>query len=169
MSVNLSSKQLSQLKLLEEIENILRETGCQPNSLKLEITETVIMENVNLATQALNKLKNRNIKLSIDDFGTGYSSLSYLHQFPINTLKIDRSFVSRLDSDTTGQSLQIVSAIIALAHNLGLEIIAEGIETQEQMQQLQQLKCNKGQGYFFSKPLDSQKATELLYNFNCKV
>ncbi|MGK7918737.1 MAG: PAS domain S-box protein [Trichodesmium sp.] len=169
MSVNLSSKQLSQLRLEEEIADILQETGCQPNSLKLEITETVIMENVSLATQVLNNLKNSNLKLSIDDFGTGYSSLSYLHQFPINTLKIDRSFVSRLDSDKTGQSLQIVSAIIALAHNLGLEVIAEGIETKEQMQQLQQLDCDKAQGYLFSKPLDSQKATELLYNFNYEV
>ncbi|WP_246844300.1 EAL domain-containing protein, partial [Hydrocoleum sp. CS-953] len=169
ISVNLSSKQLSQANLVEEIEDILQETNCQPNSLKLEITETVIMENVSLATQMLNKLKNQNIKLSIDDFGTGYSSLSYLHQFPINTLKIDRSFVSRLDLDGSGQPLKIVSAIIALAHNLGLEIIAEGIETQDQMQQLQQLQCNKGQGYWFSKPLESHHATELLRNFQNKA
>ncbi|MEM1172100.1 MAG: EAL domain-containing protein, partial [Cyanobacteria bacterium P01_H01_bin.35] len=169
ISVNLSSKQLSQPNLAKEIDDILQETNCQPNSLKLEITETVIMENFSLATQMLNKLKNKNIRLSIDDFGTGYSSLSYLHQFPINTLKIDRSFVSKLDSDTSGQPLKIVSAIIALAHNLGLEIIAEGIETQDQMQQLKQLQCNKGQGYWFSKPLESHYATELLRNFEYPV
>ncbi|MGD1804369.1 PAS domain S-box protein [Dapis sp. BLCC M126] len=169
MSVNLSSKQLSQPNLAQEIEDILQETNCQPNSLKLEITETVIMENVCSATKILSKLKNQNIRLSIDDFGTGYSSLSYLHQFPINTLKIDRSFVSKLDSDTSGQPLKIVSAIIALAHNLGLEIIAEGIETQDQMQQLKKLKCNKGQGYWFSKPLESHYATELLRNFKYPV
>ncbi len=168
ISVNLSSKQLSQPNLAEEIEEILQETNCQPNSLKLEITETVIMENVSLATQKLNKLKNQNIKLSIDDFGTGYSSLSYLHQFPINTLKIDRSFVSRLDSDTSGQALKIVSAIIALAHNLGLEVIAEGIENQDQIQKLKQFQCDKGQGYWFSKPLESHDATELLRNFKNK-
>ncbi|NES68519.1 MAG: bifunctional diguanylate cyclase/phosphodiesterase, partial [Okeania sp. SIO2D1] len=166
MSVNLSSHQISQPNLVQEIEEILQATDCQPNSLKLEITETVIMENVILATTVLNQLKNRNIKLSIDDFGTGYSSLSYLHQFPINSLKIDRSFVSPLDSDVTGQSLKIVSAITALAHNLGLDIVAEGIETQEQMQQLKQLKCEKGQGYLFSKPVDSYQATKLLHNFN---
>ena len=169
MSVNLSSKQLSQPNLVEEIKDILQQTNCQPNSLKLEITETVIMENVSLATQMLNKLKNQNIQLSIDDFGTGYSSLSYLHQFPINTLKIDRSFVSKLDSDMSGQSLKIVSAIIALAHNLGLAVIAEGIETQEQMQRLKQLQCNKAQGYWFSKPLDSYHATELLRNYKYQV
>ena len=169
ISVNLSSKQLSQPSLAEEIKEILQETNCQPNSLKLEITETLIMENVSLATQMLNKLKNQNIKLSIDDFGTGYSSLSYLHQFPINTLKIDRSFVSRLDSDTNGQPLKIVSSIIALAHNLGLEVIAEGIETLQQMEQLEQFKCDKGQGYWFSKPLESHHATELLRNFKYKV
>ncbi|NEP78769.1 MAG: PAS domain S-box protein [Okeania sp. SIO3B3] len=166
MSVNLSSHQISQPNLVEEIEEILQATDCKPNCLKLEITETVIMENVILATTVLNQLKNRNIKLSIDDFGTGYSSLSYLHQFPINSLKIDRSFVSPLDSDVTGQSLKIVSAITALAHNLGLEIVAEGIETQKQMQQLKELKCEKGQGYLFSKPVDSYKATKLLRNFN---
>ena len=145
------------------------ETNYQPNSLQLEITETVIIENVSLATQMLNKLKNQKIKLSIDDFGTGYSSLSYLQQLPINSVKIDRSFVSKLDSDTSGQTLKIVNAIITLAYNLGLEIIAEGIETKTQMQQLKQLKCNKGQGYLFSKPLESHYATELLRNWKYLV
>ena len=169
MNVNLSSKHLSQPNLLEEINKILQEINYQPNSLKLEITETIIVENVSLATKILNKLKNKNIKLSIDDFGTGYSSLSYLHQLPINSIKIDRSFVSGLDSDTSGKMLKILSAIIGLAHNLDLEVIAEGIETETQVQQLKKLKCNKGQGYLFSEPLASQQATELLRNFKYKV
>lgn len=170
MSVNLSGKQLSQPHLIEEIDRVLQETDCDPNCLKLEITESMIMENVSLATKMLWQLRERNIKLSIDDFGTGYSSLSYLHRFPIDTLKIDRSFVSRLsvegkDGKVSGQPLQIVGAIAALAHNLGLEVIAEGIETQEQVLRLMELKCEKGQGYLFSKPLDSEKATELLRDF----
>ncbi|MEB3343059.1 PAS domain S-box protein [Okeania sp.] len=169
MSVNLSSKQLSQPHLATEIEEILQQTNCQPNSLKLEITETLIMENIASATEVLNQLKKRNIKLSIDDFGTGYSSLSYLHQFPIDTLKIDRSFVSRLKPDMTGQPPKIVSAIIGLAHNLGLEVIAEGIETEYQMKQLQQFKGDKGQGYWFSQPLESRYATSLLRNFKYQV
>ena len=127
------------------------------------------MENVSLATQILNQLKKKNIKLLIDDFGTGYSSLSYLHQFPIDSIKIDRSFVSRLDSDTSGQTCKIVGAIIGLANNLGLEIIAEGIETRTQMQKLKKLQCNKGQGYLFSKPLEGEDATKLLRNFKFQV
>jgi diguanylate cyclase (GGDEF)-like protein/PAS domain S-box-containing protein len=170
ISVNLSGKQFSPPNLIEEIDAILQETGCDPGSLKLEITESMIMENVSLATKMLGQLKVRNIKLSIDDFGTGYSSLSYLHRFPLDTLKIDRSFVSRLtgacDSDKEPcQPLQIVRAIVVLAHNLGLEVIAEGIETENQLLQLRELQCEKGQGYFFSKPVCRTKATELLHNF----
>ncbi|NEP46590.1 MAG: EAL domain-containing protein [Okeania sp. SIO2H7] len=167
MSVNLSGRQFSQPNLIEEIDLILRETGCDPKSLKLEITESTIVENVGLATKILGQIKARNIKLSIDDFGTGYSSLSYLHSFPLDTLKIDRSFVSRLTCDCNRenepcQPLQIVRAIVVLAHNLGLEVIAEGIETQEQLLTLRKLQCEKGQGFFFSKPVGSEKATELL-------
>ena len=162
MSVNISSKNISQPNFLEQVNEILAATSCQPHCLNLEITESLIMKNVGLATAVFEKLKNQNIRLSIDDFGTGYSSLSYLHQFPINTIKIDRSFVSQLDSDTSGQTLKIVSAVIALANNLDLEIIAEGIETKAQMNQLKQLKCPKGQGYFFSKPLTTSSVNELL-------
>ena len=162
MSVNISSKNISQPNFLEQVNEILAATNCQPHCLNLEITESLIMTNVDLATAVFEKLKNQNIRLSIDDFGTGHSSLSYLHQFPINTIKIDRSFVSQLDSDTSGQTLKIVSAVIALANNLDLEIIAEGIETKAQMNQLKQLKCRKGQGYFFSKPLTTSSVNELL-------
>ncbi|MGE5656835.1 MAG: PAS domain S-box protein [Actinomycetota bacterium] len=163
MSVNLSGKQLGQLNLIEQIDETLAETGCDPSCLKLEITESVIVENVGSASLILSQLKARKIQLSIDDFGTGYSSLSYLHRFPIDTLKIDRSFVRRLGK-SGGQPLQIVRAIVTLAHNLGLEVIAEGIETREQLQELQHLECELGQGYLFSTPLDSSAATDLLRN-----
>ncbi|MEG3843532.1 EAL domain-containing protein [Microcoleus sp. herbarium14] len=166
MSVNLSAKQLGQANLIEQIDEILAETGCAPSCLKLEITESAIVENVKKANIVLAELKGRNIRLSIDDFGTGYSSLSYLHRFPLDTLKIDRSFVSRLgaveNGDGGGQPLQIVRAIVTLAHNLGLNAIAEGVETAEQLAQLRELGCELAQGYWFSKPLDSNAITEML-------
>jgi EAL domain-containing protein (putative c-di-GMP-specific phosphodiesterase class I) len=166
MSVNLSAKQLGQPNLIEVIDEILAETGCDPACLKLEITESAIVENVKKANTVLAELKARNIRLSIDDFGTGYSSLSYLHRFPLDTLKIDRSFVSRLgiseSSDGGGQPLQIVRAIVTLARNLGLEAIAEGVETVEQLEKLRELECDRAQGYLFSKPLNSEAITELL-------
>ncbi|MEG4286125.1 EAL domain-containing protein [Microcoleus sp. A006_D1] len=168
ISVNLSPKQLGFPNLIEQIDEILAETGCDPNCLKLEITESAIVENVAKANIVLAQLKGRNIRLSIDDFGTGYSSLSYLHRFPLDTLKIDRSFVSRLgaveNGDGGGQPLQIVRAIVTLAHNLGLNAIAEGVETAEQLGQLRELDCELAQGYWFSKPLDSLTVTEMLIN-----
>jgi len=166
MSVNLSAKQLGQPNLIEQIDEILAETGCDPSCLKLEITESAIVENVNKASTVLAQLKSRKIRLSIDDFGTGYSSLSYLHRFPLDTLKIDRSFVSRLGARENGdggeQPLQIVRAIVTLAHNLGLEAIAEGVETVEQLAQLRELECELAQGYLFFKPLDSNAIAEML-------
>ena len=166
MSVNISAKQLGQANLIEQIDEILAETGCDPSCLKLEITESAIVENVKKANIVLAQLKGRNIRLSIDDFGTGYSSLSYLHRFPLDTLKIDRSFVSRLgaieNGEGGGQPLQIVRAIVTLAHNLGLNAIAEGVETAEQLAQLRELECELAQGYWFSKPLDSNTITEML-------
>ncbi|MEG4800783.1 EAL domain-containing protein [Microcoleus sp. ARI1-B5] len=168
MSVNLSPKQLGLPNLIEQIEEILAETGCDPSCLKLEITESAIVENVKKANIVLAQLKGRNIRLSIDDFGTGYSSLSYLHRFPLDTLKIDRSFVSRLgaveNGDSGGQPLQIVRAIVTLAHNLGLNAIAEGVETAEQLAQLRELDCELAQGYWFSKPFDSLTMTKMLIN-----
>ncbi|MEG4320015.1 MULTISPECIES: EAL domain-containing protein [unclassified Microcoleus] len=166
MSVNISPKQLGMVNLIEHIDEILAETGCAPSCLKLEITESAIVENVTKANIVLAQLKARNIRLSIDDFGTGYSSLSYLHRFPLDTLKIDRSFVSRLgaveNGDSGGQHLQIVRAIVTLAHNLGLNAIAEGVETAEQLAQLRELDCELAQGYLFSKPLDSLTMTQML-------
>ncbi|KAB8314194.1 GGDEF and EAL domain-containing protein [Tolypothrix campylonemoides VB511288] len=160
ISVNLSIKQFSQPDLIEQIAQILHSTGLDACSLVLEITESVIMENGDEATVALSKLREMGINLSIDDFGTGYSSLSRLHNFPISTLKIDRSFVSPIDNN--GKNLEIIETIVTLAHKLGVDVTAEGVETKEQLAFLRRLNCEYGQGYFFSRPLDSSAAAALI-------
>ena len=160
MSVNLSGVQMEQLGLIERLDQILRETGIDGNGLKLEITESVIMQNAACGTAMLEQLKALGVQLSIDDFGTGYSSLARLHQLPIDTLKIDRSFVSRMGND--GESLEIIRTIIKLAHSLEMDVIAEGVETPQDLSQLRSLQCEYGQGYFFSKPVDSYAAGQLL-------
>ncbi len=152
ISVNLSSKQFTQPHLALEIHQILQETGLDAGSLRLEITESAVMENAEAAIATLLQLKKLGVQIYIDDFGTGYSSLSYLHRFPIDTLKIDRSFVGRMSSDN--ENWEIVRTIVTLAHNLGLDVVAEGVETAEQLAQLRTLQCEYGQGYFFSRPLD---------------
>jgi EAL domain-containing protein (putative c-di-GMP-specific phosphodiesterase class I) len=160
MSVNLSGVQLTQVSLIERLDQILRETGIDGRSLKLEITESAIAENAATGSVMLEQLKALGVQLSIDDFGTGYSSLARLHQLPIDTLKIDRSFVSRMGDDA--ESLEIVRTIITLAHSLAMDVIAEGIEMPQELEQLRSLQCEYGQGYFFSKPVDSNAAGELL-------
>ncbi|MBD1939815.1 bifunctional diguanylate cyclase/phosphodiesterase [Microcoleus sp. FACHB-68] len=160
VNVNLSSKQLTAPCLIEQIDAVLLESGLDATSLKLEITESLLMENAAAAAEALDQLKARNIQLCIDDFGTGYSSLSYLQSLPVSTLKIDRSFVSRLD--TQDENSEIVKAIVVLANNLGMDVVAEGIETEQQLLQLKGLQCDSGQGYLFSKPLDTKKAEALI-------
>jgi len=160
MSVNLSGVQFRQPNLIEQIDQILQESNVNPGSLKLEITESVVMDNAESATAILQALKARNIQLAMDDFGTGYSSLSYLHRFPVDTLKIDRSFVSLMDVE--GGNLEIVRTITTLAHYLGMDLIAEGIETEAQLGKLQELQCEYGQGYFFSRPVNSEAAEQLL-------
>lgn len=166
MSVNLSSCQFNQPDLLvEQIQNILEKeiTQKQRNSLKLEITESVMFNNVEGAIQLLHRLKALGLKLSIDDFGTGYSNLSYLHRFPIDTLKVDQSFVGRMhEAGDNNKYAQIVKTVVMLGHNLGLEVVAEGIETEEQMNTLLELDCEFGQGYFFAKPLPLSEATAFL-------
>ena len=159
ISVNISGKQFSQSDSIEQIRQILQETGLNARTLKLEITESVLMENAESAAAMLVQLQALGIQFSVDDFGTGYSSLSYLHHFPIGTLKIDRSFIKKLDTDT--EEKEIIRAILALAGNLSMNVVAEGVETKQQMYQLKALKCEFGQGYFFSKPLNSS-ATEAL-------
>lgn len=160
ISVNLSIKQFAQVNLVEQISQILQETNLAPSSLKLEITESLLMENQESVTALMQQLKALGVSLSLDDFGTGYSSLNYLHRFPIDTLKIDRSFINRMEFGN--ESWEIIRAIAMLTNALNIDVIAEGIETKEQLAQLRTLECKYGQGYFFSKPLDSATATTLI-------
>ncbi|MEG4498239.1 EAL domain-containing protein [Microcoleus sp. F10-C6] len=160
INVNLSPVQLKQVNLLNRIEEILQQTALPSYSLKLEITESCILETVSREEKMLKQIKALGIQLCIDDFGTGYSSLSRLHEFPIDTLKIDRSFVSRIGADNSG--VEIIQTIVTLARSRGMDIVAEGIETPTQLQKLRELGCELGQGYLFSKPVDSFQATELL-------
>jgi diguanylate cyclase (GGDEF)-like protein/PAS domain S-box-containing protein len=160
LSVNLSAKQVIQANLIEQISQVLFETGIDPKCLTLEITETTLIEKPELAAKTLKQSTNLGIGLSLDDFGTGYSSLSYLQRFPVKSLKIDRSFVNRIDLDS--ESLEIVRAIILLGKTLGMAIVAEGIETVAQMHLLQEMDCDYGQGYYFAKPLPKTEVSNWL-------
>lgn len=160
VSVNLSAKQLMHPSLAEKVRNILTETGLDPKQLKLEVTESTVMEHRERSLSVLNELSGLGIRLSTDDFGTGYSSLSYLQQFPFDRLKIDRSFINRLGNDKKSDA--IVKTILMLGANLGLEVVAEGIETEAQLELLQILGCKLGQGYLFARPVESDEAELLL-------
>lgn len=160
LSVNLSSQQFSQPDLIERIEQILKETKLDGHNLKLEITESMAMQDVETTIATILRLKTFNLRFSIDDFGTGYSSLSYLHRFPVDTLKVDRSFVSRMEDSS--ENLAIVQTVIMLSHKLGMDVVAEGVEKVSQMEILRDLGCEYGQGYYFAKPLNSEAATALL-------
>ncbi len=160
VSVNLSGKQFMQSDLIQRIGQILQETGLDARCLWLEITESVIMEHAESTVSLLSQLKGLGVQLDIDDFGTGYSSLGYLNRFPVDTLKVDRSFVSRMCVNE--ENAEIVRTILTLASNLGMDVIAEGVETAEQLEQLRALKCKYGQGYFFFKPVDSEAAEAML-------
>lgn len=159
ISVNLSGKQFAHPDLCEKVRAILDETGVIPLSVKLEITESSLVENPDAAAQVLRQLKELGVRISLDDFGTGYSSLSYLHRFPIDVLKIDRSFVNRM---SVSKNSEIVRTIITLAINLGMEVIAEGVETEEQVSQLTSMRCDYVQGYLFSQPMQQSAVHELL-------
>ena len=160
LNVNLSGKQFAQPELVAQVQQILDDTGLRAKYLKLEITESVVMENAEIASSMLMQLCGLGVHLCIDDFGTGYSSLSYLHRFPVKTLKIDRSFIGRIGQN--GENSEIVRTVNTLANNLGMEVVAEGVETAEQLAQLKSLRCNFGQGYLFSEPLDAEQATEFI-------
>jgi diguanylate cyclase (GGDEF)-like protein len=162
MSVNLSGKQFSQPDLVQRIQAILKATGLRAQSLKLEITESVVMDDVESAIEVLKQMKALDVKLGIDDFGTGYSSLSYLSRFPTDTLKVDKSFVGRMELESEGENVAIVRTIVTLAHALGMDVIAEGVETAAQLARLRSIGCEYGQGYFFAKPLPSDDATVLM-------
>lgn len=160
ISVNLSGKHFAQDDLVRQVKEILEETEMDPAHLKLELTESAVMENAETAIFFLQRLREIGVQISIDDFGTGYSSLSYLHRLPINTLKVDRSFVGTMEN--TSENGEIVRTIIGLAKTLGLSVIAEGIETVHQLHQLRILDCEYGQGYLFSRPVSAEKAEEFM-------
>jgi diguanylate cyclase (GGDEF)-like protein/PAS domain S-box-containing protein len=160
LSANLSSKHFSQGDVVTEIERILVECDFPPQSLRLEVTESVILDNIESAATVLYRLKALGVQLALDDFGTGYSSLSYLHRLPLDILKIDRSFVARIGAERDNTA--IVRAIITLAHNMDMAVIAEGIETLEQVTLLRELGCGYGQGFFFAQPLSTEDTTALL-------
>jgi diguanylate cyclase (GGDEF)-like protein len=159
IAVNLSPSQFRNPDLVEEVEEVLRETGLDPSALELEITEGVAMEDAPSTLTTLYKLKGLGAKLSIDDFGTGYSSLSYLKRFPVDYLKLDRSITEGLDQDPRNNA--VASAVIALAHNLGQQVIAEGVETEEQLGRLGLLGCDIGQGHLFAEPVPNEDALAL--------
>ena len=163
ISVNLSSRQFVQSDLVKMIKEIILKTNINPKTVKLEITESMVMKNVNEAIGLLSELKALEVLLSIDDFGTGYSSLSYLHHFPLDVLKIDQSFVKTIDE--YGDGGEIAQTIIMLGKNLGMDLIAEGIETEMQKDVIKNLDCQYGQGYFFCKPLPKDDITQMLKNF----
>lgn len=160
ISVNLSARQFAQPDLVQQVRQIILETGINPATLRLELTESVTIGNAEHAIEILTQIKELGVRISIDDFGTGYSSLSYLHRFPIDILKIDRSFVTQMDNANDG--LQIVRTIMSLARNLHMDVVAEGIESEANAAHLQSLGCKFGQGYLFSKPVDAVAIEHLL-------
>jgi diguanylate cyclase (GGDEF)-like protein/PAS domain S-box-containing protein len=164
VSVNLSVKQFNEPGLVENIAQLLEESQLPPRCLKLEITESVFSDNIEAAVKLLTQLRNLGVQLSIDDFGTGYSSLSYLQRFPIDTLKIDRSFVTQMMENE--ENLAIVRTIVALAQNLGMDVVAEGVETEDQLRLLRKLECENGQGFLFSTPLGGSQLEQFIASCN---
>ncbi|HEX5888068.1 MAG TPA: diguanylate cyclase, partial [Pyrinomonadaceae bacterium] len=167
VSVNLSVKQFNQPDLVENIASLLEQFQLPPRCLKLEITESVFSDNIEAAVGLLTQLRELGVQLSIDDFGTGYSSLSYLQRFPIDTLKIDRSFVTQMMENE--ENLAIVRTIVALAQNLGMDVVAEGVETEDQLSLLRKLECENGQGFLFSTPLGKRQLDEFIASYNIET
>jgi len=160
LSVNVAPKQFAQPDLASQIGQLIEQTGMDPHCVDLEITETIAMADAERSAVVLSQLKALGVRLDIDDFGTGYSSLSRLQRYPVDKLKIDRTFVSRMDSDH--DTHEIVRIIIMLAHHLGMKVVAEGVETQVQLDLLREIGCELAQGYLFSKPVDHETIEELL-------
>jgi diguanylate cyclase (GGDEF)-like protein/PAS domain S-box-containing protein len=160
LAVNLSGRQLGHPRLVDDVAAVLNETAIDPSNVDLEITESVLMDDVEMSEETLGRLKRLGVKLVVDDFGTGYSSLSYLRRFPVDVLKVDRSFVDGLGSDS-GDSA-IVNAVVTLAHTLGLHAVAEGVETAEQLSELRRLGCDTAQGFYFARPATGDRIGELL-------
>jgi diguanylate cyclase (GGDEF)-like protein len=166
VSVNLSAKQFLQTNLASQLEALLKELSVPPAALKLELTESSIMVDPVAAATLLSQMKSLGISIAIDDFGTGYSSLSYLQRFPLDTLKIDRSFIKAMGAYDKGDQNVIIRSIIPLAENLGLDVVAEGVENNDQMAFLKQLQCKYAQGFLFSRAVDAEAATKLLLDPN---
>jgi EAL domain-containing protein (putative c-di-GMP-specific phosphodiesterase class I) len=160
LAVNLSARQFRQAQLVQQVEQVLRETGLEPGQLNLEVTESVLIEDVAATSAIMSSLRALGVRLHIDDFGTGYSSLGYLYRFPFDALKIDRTFIARLDGDLRNN--RMVQNIVALAHDLGLGVIAEGAETSEQLAHIAAMGCEQVQGFAVSKPLGTAAITTLL-------
>jgi EAL domain-containing protein (putative c-di-GMP-specific phosphodiesterase class I) len=160
VSVNLSAKQLMHPNLTSQVKEILADTNLKPSQLKLEVTESTVMEHSERSLKVLSDLDQLGVNLSTDDFGTGYSSLSYLQRFPFERLKIDRSFINMMDTDA--RSGAIVKTILMLGENLNIEVVAEGIETVSQLEKLRSLGCSIGQGFLFSRPIDREAAEDFL-------
>jgi EAL domain-containing protein (putative c-di-GMP-specific phosphodiesterase class I) len=160
MAVNLSLRQLTDDKLLDDIKDALKETGMAPNLLELEITESMVMHNPERLIPVLNNIKDIGVRLAIDDFGTGYSSLAQIKNFPVNTLKVDRSFIRNLPFDSENKA--ITEAVIIMGKNLSLTVVAEGVETKEEENFLREQVCDEMQGFYFSKPIAPDKFADLL-------
>ncbi|MBV8063011.1 MAG: EAL domain-containing protein, partial [Nevskia sp.] len=160
MSINLSGRQLTDPQLLPSVDTAVARNGVAPGQVKLEITESLLLQRIDEALPLLQACRERGLKVSLDDFGTGYSSLSYLHRLPVDTLKLDRSFVLQLDASASGR--RIVAAVIRLAHELDLDVITEGLETKEQIDALRDLGSDLGQGYFFGRPAPLAAASEIV-------
>jgi predicted signal transduction protein with EAL and GGDEF domain len=161
MSVNISARQLQRPdELVQEVVRVLEKTGMDPDALVLEITESMIMGDAERSVGVLGRLKDLGVRVAVDDFGTGYSNLAYLKRFPVDILKVDKSFVDGLEGNS--EDMAIVKAVVSLARALGMSIVAEGIETTKQIERLQALGCQLGQGYYFSEPLPAHKASTLI-------
>jgi EAL domain-containing protein (putative c-di-GMP-specific phosphodiesterase class I) len=166
IAVNLSGQHFRpDNNLTELISKVLQETGTEPDNLEIELTESIIMQNAEFTIQVLSQLQSIGVKVAIDDFGTGYSSLSYLKHFPVNILKIDRCFIQDITTDRHDATISL--AIIDLAHSLSLQVIAEGVETAEQIHFLKENGCDQIQGYFFSPPLPAPEFEKLLIDGKC--
>jgi diguanylate cyclase (GGDEF)-like protein len=160
IAINISPRQFKDPNLVNNIRKALRETGLNPSTLEVEITETMLMGDIEAANQTVQRLHELGVKLAIDDFGTGYSSLNYLKKFPIDTVKVDRSFI--MDIPVSSDDMAITSAVIAMAHRLNMAVVAEGVETREQLEFLQEHGCEYAQGYLFSKPLPLSNVKSML-------
>jgi len=165
MAVNISGRMLQRLDLFEKIMSSLESTGFPATSLELELTESVLVENLDNTINLIDKCQQAGIKLAIDDFGTGYSSLSYLQRFAVNKIKIDRSFIEGITTNTSDATITL--AIIAMAKKLNFTVLAEGVETEKQLYFLQKNECDECQGYFFSKPASARLMTNILMHDTC--